>query len=50
MNPLHKIFVAEDDSNGNVVGTTTLLIELNLSIKVCKLAWLHRRRICKKRI
>jgi glucosamine-phosphate N-acetyltransferase len=27
MNPLHKIFVAEDDSNGKVVGTTTLLIE-----------------------
>jgi glucosamine-phosphate N-acetyltransferase len=27
MNPLHKIFVAEDDSNGNVVGTITLLIE-----------------------
>ena len=27
MNSLHKIFVAEDDSNGKVVGTTTLLIE-----------------------
>ena len=28
MNPLHKIFVAEDDdSNGKIVGTTTLLIE-----------------------
>ena len=27
MNSLHKIFVAEDDSNGNVVGTITLLIE-----------------------
>jgi glucosamine-phosphate N-acetyltransferase len=27
-NPLHKIFIAEeDDSNGIVVGTTTLLIE-----------------------
>lgn len=26
-NSLHKIFVAEDDSNGNVVGTITLLIE-----------------------
>ena len=26
-NSLHKIFVAEDDSNGKVVGTTTLLIE-----------------------
>ena len=27
MNSLHKIFVAEDDSNGKVVGTATLLIE-----------------------
>lgn len=27
MNSLHKIFVAEDDSNGKVVGTITLLIE-----------------------
>jgi len=27
MNPLHKIFVAEDDSNSKVIGTTTLLIE-----------------------
>jgi len=27
MNSLHKIFVAKDDSNGKVVGTTTLLIE-----------------------
>ena len=27
MNSLHKIFVAEDDSNGIVVGTITLLIE-----------------------
>jgi glucosamine-phosphate N-acetyltransferase len=27
MNSLHKIFIAEDDSNGKVVGTTTLLIE-----------------------
>ena len=27
MNSLHKIFVADDDSNGKVVGTTTLLIE-----------------------
>jgi glucosamine-phosphate N-acetyltransferase len=27
MNSLHKIFVAEDNSNGKVVGTTTLLIE-----------------------
>ncbi len=27
MNSLHKIFVAEDDSNDNVVGTITLLIE-----------------------
>jgi glucosamine-phosphate N-acetyltransferase len=26
-NPLHKIFVAEDDLNNKVVGTTTLLIE-----------------------
>ena len=26
-NSLHKIFVAEDDSTGKVVGTTTLLIE-----------------------
>jgi glucosamine-phosphate N-acetyltransferase len=38
MNPLHKIFVAEeDDSNGKVVGTTTLLIEpkfINKGMKV----------------
>jgi glucosamine-phosphate N-acetyltransferase len=27
MNSLHKIFVAEDDSDGKVVGTITLLIE-----------------------
>ena len=27
MNSLHKIFVAKDDSNSNVVGTITLLIE-----------------------
>ena len=27
MNSLHKIFVAEDDSNGKIVGTSTLLIE-----------------------
>ena len=37
MNSLHKIFVAEDDSNGKVVGTTTLLIEpkfINKGIQV----------------
>jgi GNAT superfamily N-acetyltransferase len=27
MNSLHKIFVTEDDSNGNIVGTTILLVE-----------------------
>lgn len=27
LNPLHKIFVAQDDTNGKIVGTTTLLIE-----------------------
>jgi len=26
-NSLHKIFVAQDNTNGNIVGTTTLLIE-----------------------
>ena len=26
-NPLHKIFVAQDDINGKIVGTTTLLVE-----------------------
>jgi glucosamine-phosphate N-acetyltransferase len=26
-NPLHKIFVAQDNTNGNIIGTTTLLIE-----------------------
>lgn len=26
-NPLHKIFVAQSDINGKIVGTTTLLIE-----------------------
>ena len=37
MNSLHKIFVAEDDSNGKIVGTTTLLIEpkfINKGIQV----------------
>jgi glucosamine-phosphate N-acetyltransferase len=36
-NSLHKIFVAEDDSTGEVVGTTTLLIEpkfINKGMKV----------------
>jgi glucosamine-phosphate N-acetyltransferase len=26
-NPLHKIFVAQDNTNGKIIGTTTLLIE-----------------------
>src|SRR5215211_5968197 len=26
-NPLHKVFVAQDNINGKIVGTTTLLIE-----------------------
>ncbi len=26
-NPLHKIFVAQDDTNDKIVGTTTLLVE-----------------------
>jgi glucosamine-phosphate N-acetyltransferase len=26
-NPLHKIFVAKDDTNDKIVGTTTLLVE-----------------------
>jgi len=26
-NPLHKIFVAQDDMNDKIVGTTTLIVE-----------------------
>jgi glucosamine-phosphate N-acetyltransferase len=36
-NSLHKIFVAEDDMNGKITGTTTLLVEpkfINKGIKV----------------
>jgi glucosamine-phosphate N-acetyltransferase len=36
-NLLHKIYVAEDDSNGKIAGTTTLLIEpkfINKGMKV----------------
>jgi hypothetical protein len=33
-NSLHKIFVAEDDRSGKIAGTTSLLVEPNLSIKV----------------
>jgi glucosamine-phosphate N-acetyltransferase len=36
-NPLHKIFVAQNDTNGKIVGTTTLLVEpkfINKGMKV----------------
>lgn len=36
-NSLHKIFVAEDDTSGKIVGTTTLLVEpkfINKGMKV----------------
>ena len=36
-NPLHKIFVAQNDTNGKIVGTTTLLAEpkfINKGMKV----------------
>jgi glucosamine-phosphate N-acetyltransferase len=36
-NSLHKIFVAEDDKNGKITGTTTLLVEpkfINKGMKV----------------
>ncbi len=36
-NPFHKIFVATDDANGKIIGTTTLLIEpkfINKGMKV----------------
>ena len=36
-NPLHKIFVAEDDVSGIIIGTTTLLVEpkfINKGMKV----------------
>jgi glucosamine-phosphate N-acetyltransferase len=36
-NPFHKIFVAQNDTNGKIVGTTTLLVEpkfINKGMKV----------------
>ena len=40
-NSLHKIFVAEDDSNDNVVGTTTLLIERKFINKGMKVGYIE---------
>ena len=48
MDSLHKIFVAEDDSDGNVVGTITLLIEPKFIKRYA--SWIHRRCIGKERI
>ena len=48
-NSLHKIFVAEDDSTGEVVGTTTLLIEpkfINKGMKVGYIEDVSVRKEC----
>ena len=40
-NPLHKIFVAQNDTNGKIVGTTTLLIELKFINKGMKVGYIE---------
>jgi glucosamine-phosphate N-acetyltransferase len=40
-NPLHKIFVAQNDTNGKIVGTTTLLVELKFINKGMKVGYIE---------
>ena len=47
-NSLHKIFVAEDDSTGKVVGTTTLLIEPKFINKGMQVGYIEDVSVKKK--
>jgi glucosamine-phosphate N-acetyltransferase len=40
-NPLHKIFVAKDDTNDKIVGTTTLLVEPKFINKVMLVGYIE---------
>jgi len=47
-NLLHKIFVAEDDLNGEIVGTTTLLIEPKFINKGMQVGYIEDVAVKKK--